>query len=48
LGKFRPDQQPLVESALNDAAEAAACWCTQGLTAAMNRFNRKANAAADA
>lgn len=47
LGRFRPDQQPLVESALNEAADAAACWCGQGLATAMNRFNRKAATAAD-
>ena len=41
LGRFRPDQQPLVEGALEDACDAAACWAVEGLAAAMNRFNRK-------
>jgi len=41
LGRFRPDQQPLVEAALEEAANAAACWAVQGMTEAMNRFNRR-------
>lgn len=41
LGRFRPDQQTLVDPALNDAADAVALWATQGLDIAMNRFNRK-------
>lgn len=41
LGKFRPDQLPLVEAALDEAAEAAACWATRGIAEAMNRFNRR-------
>jgi len=44
LGKFRPDQRELVESACDEAAEAAACWVTEGLSTAMNRFNRKQTA----
>jgi peptidyl-tRNA hydrolase len=39
LGRFRPDQQPLVESALEQAVQASLCWVTSGITAAMNRFN---------
>jgi peptidyl-tRNA hydrolase, PTH1 family len=41
LGRFRADQVPLVESACEEAVEAAVCWCTRGLSEAMNRFNRK-------
>ena len=41
LGRFRPDQLPLVEAACNEAVDAAVCWCTLGLSTAMNRFNRK-------
>lgn len=44
LGKFRPDQRELVEPALDDAAEAVACWALEGLDAAMNRFNKKKTA----
>jgi PTH1 family peptidyl-tRNA hydrolase len=43
LGRFRADQQPLIDSACDEAAQAAQIWATQGLTAAMNKFNpRKA------
>jgi len=41
LGRFRPDQIELVESACNEAVDAAVCWCGHGITEAMNRFNRK-------
>lgn len=41
LGKFRPDQQELVEPALEDAVAASRCWVTHGPTEAMNRYNRK-------
>lgn len=41
LGRFRPDQLELVEPALNDAADAAACWVMHGITEAMNRYNRR-------
>ncbi|MCI0364775.1 MAG: aminoacyl-tRNA hydrolase [Phycisphaerales bacterium] len=41
LGRFRPDQLELVEPALDEAAEAAWCWVNDGITTAMNRFNRK-------
>ena len=44
LGRFTPEQQPLVESSLGEAADAAACWASEGLATAMNRFNRKASA----
>lgn len=41
VGRFRPDQVELVEPALEEAVEAALCWCTRGVVEAMNRFNRK-------
>jgi len=44
LGRFRPDQQPLVDQALSTAAEAAAYWVTHGIEETMNRFNRKQSA----
>jgi PTH1 family peptidyl-tRNA hydrolase len=40
LGRFRPEQQPLVAESVGIAADAAACWAAEGLEAAMNRFNR--------
>ncbi len=42
LGQFTPDQKPLVEQSLAEAAQAAETWATKGLDEAMNRFNRKA------
>ena len=42
LGQFTPDQKPLVEQSLAEAAQAAEAWATKGLEEAMNRFNRKA------
>jgi PTH1 family peptidyl-tRNA hydrolase len=44
LGRFAPEQKPLVESSLDEAADAAACWASEGLATALNRFNRKASA----
>lgn len=41
LGRFRAEQIPLVENALEDAVSAALVWAAQGITEAMNRFNRK-------
>lgn len=41
LGRFTSEQQELVEPSLDDAAVAAACWASEGLAPAMNRFNRK-------
>ena len=41
LGRHSPDQRPLVESALDQAALAAECWAAKGLQEAMNRFNTK-------
>ena len=42
LGKFGPDQQPLVDASLAESALAAEAWATKGLQEAMNRFNTKA------
>ncbi|MEY3021061.1 MAG: Peptidyl-tRNA hydrolase [Planctomycetota bacterium] len=41
LGRFREDQQPLVEDALAQSVDAALCWIERGTTEAMNRFNRR-------
>ena len=41
LGRFSPDQRPLVDAALDQAALAAECWAAKGLQEAMNRFNTK-------
>jgi PTH1 family peptidyl-tRNA hydrolase len=42
LGRFREDQQPLVDEAIGLAIDATECWITRGITEAMNRFNRRA------
>jgi PTH1 family peptidyl-tRNA hydrolase len=42
LGKFSPDQQPLADASMAEAALAAEAWATKGLQEAMNRFNTKA------
>lgn len=44
LGRFRPDQIDLVESATEEAVAAAAAWANHGIVEAMNRFNRKNSA----
>lgn len=44
LGRFRPDQQASVESSLEESVAACACWATDGLETAMNRFNRRSSA----
>jgi len=41
LTRFRPDQLAQIEPALNEAADAAACWVSRGIIETMNRFNRK-------
>jgi peptidyl-tRNA hydrolase, PTH1 family len=41
LGRFTPEQQPLVESAIQDAVAASETWATRGVDEAANRFNRK-------
>ena len=41
LGKFSPDQRPLAEASMDEAARAAECWASKGLQEAMNRFNSK-------
>jgi peptidyl-tRNA hydrolase, PTH1 family len=41
LGRFREEQQPLVDAAVSTPAEAAECWISRGLVETMNRFNRK-------
>lgn len=41
LGRFRPDQLPAIEGAIEEAVAASACWAKDGLETAMNRFNRR-------
>jgi PTH1 family peptidyl-tRNA hydrolase len=39
LSRFRPAERPVLDEALITATQAVAVWVTQGLAAAMNRFN---------
>lgn len=45
LSRFRPAERPIIDDALIAATQAVAVWVTQGLDAAMNRFNGPAAAA---
>jgi PTH1 family peptidyl-tRNA hydrolase len=46
LGTFTPEQRSRLEPGLDLAAEAVACWATEGLETAMNKFNRRGVGAA--
>jgi PTH1 family peptidyl-tRNA hydrolase len=39
LTRFRPAERPIIDDALILASQAVAVWVSQGLEAAMNRFN---------
>jgi len=39
LSRFRPAERPIIDDTLIAATQAVAVWVTQGLAAAMNRFN---------
>jgi len=41
LGQFTTEQRERLDAGLDEATEAVACWATQGLEAAMNRFNQR-------
>jgi PTH1 family peptidyl-tRNA hydrolase len=43
LSRFRGAERPVIDDALILAAQAVAVWTTQGLAAAMNRFNGPAD-----
>jgi PTH1 family peptidyl-tRNA hydrolase len=43
LGAFTAEQRKALDPALDLAAEALECWITDGLAAAMNRYNRSAD-----
>lgn len=46
LGRFRPDQVPLVDAAIEQAVQACLAWATSDLATAMNRFNTRSTPAA--
>ena len=39
LSRFRSSERPVIDDALILASQAVAVWVTQGIEAAMNRFN---------
>ena len=41
LGRFTPDEEAVVEAAVQKAIEAVGVFITDGIVAAMNQFNRK-------
>lgn len=41
LGRFDPQEQPLMATAVTTAADAADAWLRRGIEAAMNEFNRR-------
>lgn len=45
LGKFAPDEAPLIQDAVARAADAVQTWLARGVDAAMNEFNRKRDSA---
>jgi PTH1 family peptidyl-tRNA hydrolase len=40
LSRFEPQERPVIETTIGRAADAAECWRTRGLDAAMNEYNR--------
>ncbi len=44
LGKIEKQEQPTMETATTDAAYAAILWATEGVAAAMNKYNADPNA----
>ncbi len=41
LGRFTPEQGPVIEERLGVIADAAWCWANDGIDTAMNRFNTR-------
>src|SRR5262245_8979757 len=41
LAAFGSEEEPIVESAVQLAADAVECWTNDGIVTAMNRFNRR-------
>ena len=39
LGRFRPGERPVIEEAIQTAAQAVVIWTQQGIDTAMNRYN---------
>jgi PTH1 family peptidyl-tRNA hydrolase len=41
LSAFGSEEEPIVETAVQRAADAVECWASDGIETAMNRFNRR-------
>lgn len=41
LGTFSPDERESAEQGIASAADAVECWVREGITTAMNRYNRR-------
>ena len=39
LSRFTPEEREMIEQAVTTAADAVECWLSEGIDAAMNRFN---------
>ena len=48
LEEFAPEELPALEESVRLAADAVECWTAEGLSGAMNRFNRRVDASRDA
>ncbi len=47
LGRFTSEQEPLAAEGIDLAAQAVEAWCCSGISATMNRFNRRSAASAE-
>jgi PTH1 family peptidyl-tRNA hydrolase len=45
LEEFAPEDAPALEEAVRQSADAVECWLAEGVASAMNRFNRRVDAA---
>jgi peptidyl-tRNA hydrolase len=48
LEEFAPEEMPALEEVVRLAADAVECWAAEGVSGAMNRFNRRVDASQDA
>lgn len=47
LGSFRPEEKPVLETALERAAQATECWLREDVASAMSRFNTATDSKTD-
>ena len=48
LEEFAPEELPALQESVRLAADAVECWAAEGVSGAMNRFNRRVDASRDA